>query len=148
MKFLMHRKLLKYHLHLPINLLDRAIDNKAIIIEQTIIKQGIEEVLILGSISSEENLNCENAIYKESVKRKEITISFRQVSHLTTSAYSFSFYLITLMTSASKKGSQINLKLNVNINSVLTEKTCGLLFRKRCFSKQWTTSPRKLRMHC
>ena len=107
---------------------DRAIDNKAIIIEQAIIKQGIEELLILGSISSEENLNCENAIYKESVKRKEITISFRQVSHLTTSAYSFSFYLITLMTSASKKGSQINLKLNVNINSVLTEKTavCSL----------------------
>lgn len=109
---------------------DRNIDNKAIAIEQTIIKEGIEEVLILGSINTIEKINCSNAIYQESSKRKEINISFRQVSHLEKNDNGFSFYLISLMTKEYKKGSRINLKMNVLINKILTEKNAVCILEK------------------
>lgn len=52
-----------------------------------------------------------------------ITISFRQVTHLTQITNGFTFYLITLISKAYSKNYQLNLKMNVYINKIKTEKT-------------------------
>ena len=61
--------------------IDRSLDKTKILIENTIIKDGLEEVLVLGSINSTEGFTCSNGLLLESEKRTKIDVSFRQVSH-------------------------------------------------------------------
>ena len=62
--------------------IDRDIDNKTIVFEQIIIKDGPDEVLLIGSYSSENALNCANGLFLQAEEKTNVNVSFRQVSHL------------------------------------------------------------------
>ncbi|MBO6244505.1 MAG: PT domain-containing protein, partial [Clostridia bacterium] len=95
---------------------DREIINKMIIIEQTIIKQGTEDYFNLKSIKSQDELICSNSALKDSVKKENSTISFRQVSHFENSNNEISFYLISLVSEKLDKGKNITINVNINEN--------------------------------
>ena len=93
---------------------DREINNKIIVIEQRIIKQGTEDYFNLKSITSKEEITCLNGALQDSIKIENITISFRQVSHFEKSSNGFSFYLIALVSEKLEKGKKITINVNVN----------------------------------
>ena len=106
---------------------DRQIEDKTIRIAQTIIKEGIKEVLLLGSFMPEDQVTCANAIYKESTEKSSITVSFRQVSHFEKKSNGFSFYFISLLSKEYKKGYNLILKMDVEINGKYTEKNANCI---------------------
>jgi len=93
---------------------DRDINNKIIIIEQRVIKQGTEDYFNLKSITSEDELTCLNGALQDSIKKENIIISFRQVSHFQKSVNGFSFYLIVLVSEKLEKGKKITVNVNIN----------------------------------
>ena len=101
---------------------DREINDNIIAIEETIIKENYKEILLLSNAKTKEKITCKNALYEDSTKKKEINISFRQISHLTQITNGFSFYLITLMNQPYKKDYQFNININIFINQIKTEK--------------------------
>ena len=52
-------------------------NNKAIIIEQTVIKNGNEDYFNLKSIITEERISGSNALLQESLEKQDYIISFR-----------------------------------------------------------------------
>ena len=108
---------------------DREI-NGQIIVEQTIIKDGPEEILNIGSIAPEENLTCLNGHLKEVEERIKIPVSFRQISHLKPNGKNgFSFFLATLLTQRMTKGYSINVKMIVIIKGEKAEKETKCILR-------------------
>ena len=101
---------------------DREINNNKISIEQMIIKEGYKEILFITSAITKDKITCKNALYEDSTKKKNIDISFRQISHLAKFTNGFSFYLITLISSSYNKDYKINIKMNVYINKIKNEK--------------------------
>ena len=99
---------------------DREIINKMIIIEQTVIRQGTENYFNLKSIKSSDELICSNGVLKDSIKKENTTISFRQVSHFKNDNNELSFYLISLVSEKLDKGK--NITINININNEKEEK--------------------------
>lgn len=92
--------------------IDRDIDKTEVIIEQTMVKDGPEEVLILGSIGSNEGVTCKNGLSLETDKRMQLAVSFRQVSHFEkTENNGFSFFFAALVT----KQLQVGFSLNINV---------------------------------
>ena len=106
---------------------DRQIEDKTIRIAQTIIKEEIKEVLLLGSFMPEDQVTCANAIYKESTEKSSITVSFRQVSHFEKKSNGFSFYFTSLLSKEYKKGYNLILKMDVEINGKYTEKNANCI---------------------
>ena len=108
---------------------DREI-NGQIIVEQTIIKDGPEEILNIGSIAPEENLTCLNGHLKEVEERIKRPVSFRQISHLKPNGKNgFSFFLATLLTKGMTKGDSINVKMIVIIKGEKAEKETKCILR-------------------
>jgi len=109
---------------------DRIIGGNTIILNETVIKEGNEEVLLIESYFSEEQVKCANAFLMKAVNKLFVNIYFRQVSHFKKNDQenSFSFYLITLVSEAYNKGHELNLKMDVIINEDIVEKnaTCVL----------------------
>ena len=103
---------------------DREIDGKNIIIEQTVIKQGNDDYFNLKSITSEDELTCLNGALQDSFKRESIPVSFRQVSHFEKSTNGFSFYLIAL--SSEKLDKRKNITINVICNNEEKQVNCIL----------------------
>ena len=101
---------------------DREINNNKISIEQMIIKENYKEILFISSAITNDKITCKNALYEDSTKKKNIDISFRQISHLAKFTNGFSFYLITLISSSYNKDYKINIKMNVYINKIKNEK--------------------------
>ena len=101
---------------------DREINNNKISIEQMIIKENYKEILFISSAITKDKITCKNALYEDSTKKKDINISFRQISHLAKFTNGFSFYLITLISSSYNKDYKINIKMNVYINKIKNEK--------------------------
>ena len=85
--------------------MDRIIDGNTIILNDTLIKEGNEEVLLIESYFSEEQVKCANAFFMKAVNKLFVNIYFRQVSHFKKNDQenNFSFYLITLALEAYKK---------------------------------------------
>ena len=102
---------------------DRVINDK-IRISQTNISENGKNVLLIEEFSPEEQITCANALLDKVINKLPITIYFRQVSHFQTNDQdtSFSFYLITLMSEALSKGYSLNLKMEMYINEIYTEK--------------------------
>ena len=76
------------------------------------IKDGPEEVLVLGSIGSNNGVTCKNGLLLEADKRMQIAVSFRQVSHFEkTQNNGFSFFFAALVT----KQLQVGFSLNINV---------------------------------
>ena len=101
---------------------DNDIDNKKIMTEQVIIKDGNEELFNLGSFSSEKKITCLNGLLLEKQKKKDIKISFRQVSHLKHNGKNgFEFIFISLI-SDKKPVEPIKMKVLVLIDGKKKEK--------------------------
>ena len=112
---------------------DREIEDKLLEIEQTIIKEGIKEVLLLGSFIPENKITCANAIYTQSVEKSSITISFRQVNHFEKKSNGFSFYFISLLSKNYKKGYKLNLIMDVEINRIYTKKNANCILEEDAY---------------
>jgi hypothetical protein len=61
--------------------IDQKLDNDGIVIEQTIIKEELDEVVIIKGIDTKKGITCLNGLLLEADKKSKINISFRQVSH-------------------------------------------------------------------
>ena len=119
-------------------LIDRKLDKDEIVIEQTIIKDGLEEVFILGSIGSKEGITCTNGLLLEAEKRTKINISFRQVSHFVKNENNgFSFFFAALVTQKLKKGFSMDIKTVILVKDVKKEKIGKCILQNE-------TSPDKL----
>ena len=105
---------------------DRDINNKAIIIEQTVISLGDDKYFNLKSIKTEEKLNCSNAVLQDLLIKQEAAISFRQVSHLEKNSNGFSFIFIGLTSEKMNKGDKITINVNINNESEDREIDCIL----------------------
>ena len=68
----------------------------------------------LKSIKSSDELICSNGELKDSIKKENTTISFRQVSHFKNDNNELSFYLISLVSEKSDKGKNITINININ----------------------------------
>ena len=105
---------------------DREINNKTIIIEQKVIKNGNEDYFNLKSILTEEKISCSNALLQESLSKQNSTLSFRQVSHFQNNNDGFSFAFIGLSSEKLDKGSTISINININNESEDREIACTL----------------------
>ena len=105
---------------------DREINNKTIIIEQTVIKNGNEDYFNLKSIITEEKISCSNALLQESLEKQDYKISFRQVSHFQNNNDGFSFVFIGLSSEKLNKGNTLSINVNINNESEDREINCNL----------------------
>ena len=102
--------------------IDQEIKNTKLITEQIIIKEGNEEILNLGSFSSEKGISCINGILSEAEKKIKIPIAFRQVCHLKNNGINgFSFLFVPLISQPIQVDS-IKMKIIVIIDGKKTEK--------------------------
>ena len=104
---------------------DRKIEGNSIIFEQNVIKKDNEEIFTIKSHVSNEKIKCNNAILEESRKKKEITVSFRQVSNYNSNNNKITFYLITLLSKSYKKGNQLNLLMELRNKNIKLEKNAA-----------------------
>ena len=105
---------------------DREINDKTIIIEQTVVKQGVEDYFNLKSVNPKEKVNCLNAVLQDSIKKENIPVSFRQVSHFAKNNTGFSFILIALISEKMNKGKNLAIKVNINNETEDKEINCIL----------------------
>jgi len=108
--------------------LDREVEDK-IMIEQQVIKDGLLEVLLLGKVSTDDTVQCANALLLESEEKAKVKISFRQVSHFEKNGRNgFNFFLAAFVSNSLVVNYQITIKIFVVIKGVKTEKeaTCKL----------------------
>jgi len=102
---------------------DRTLENDQIVIGQITIKDGIEEVLTISSIVSEDNITCSDGLLQESEQRTNINVAFRQVSKLKENGSNgFSFFFAGLLTKAYKAGYVLKIKIVVIIGDGKKEK--------------------------
>ena len=101
---------------------DREI-NDTIILEQIIIKDEANELLNIKGFTSPEVLNCQNGVLNEAEAKSELSIAFRQVSHLVDNKNNgFSFYFAGFTGKSLTKGENIVMKMILLLNGVKTEK--------------------------
>jgi hypothetical protein len=108
--------------------LDREVEDK-VMLEQTVIKDGLLEVLTLGKVSSDGNVQCSNAVLLEAEEKTKVKISFRQVSHFVKNGRNgFNFFLASFVSQRLVVNYQIKIKIFVVIKGVKKEKeaTCKL----------------------
>ena len=94
--------------------INRSLDKTKVIFENTIIKDGSKEVLVLRSFSSNEGITCSNGLLIEAEKRTKIDVSFRQVSHFKLNGNGFSFFLAAFVTKRITIGFTINIKIIIS----------------------------------
>ena len=102
---------------------DREIKDQ-LIFEQTLIKDGPDEIFIINSYSGN-NIQCSNGLALEAEEKLNVPVSFRQVSNFTPNEENdgFSFYLAGLTTKPMTQGDTIVLNIVVIINDAKVEKT-------------------------
>ncbi len=114
-------------------LTDRNITDQPIFIEQTIIRDGPEEVLNFEGINLDANITCDNGLLTEADKKLNITKSFRQVSHLKEDKDNnkFTFFLAALYPNYTiPENTILLLKIFVIIDKNKKEKTANCTFKK------------------
>ena len=103
--------------------IDRKLENDEIVIEQTIIKDGLKEVFILKSISTKNGITCSNGLLLEADKKINVNLSFRQVSHFVENGEDgFSFFFAAFTKKQLSIGYSIDIKTIILVNDVQTEK--------------------------
>ena len=103
---------------------DRDINSEPVIIEQTITTYENYEILVITSIISEKNINCENGLLREAEEKIKNGISFRQVSNLLYSdeQKEFSFILEGILSEKYKEGFNFILNVIISIDIYKREK--------------------------
>ena len=108
--------------------LDREVEDK-VMLEQTIIKEGLVEVLLLGKVSTDGNIQCSNAMLLEAEEKAKVKISFRQCSHFVKNGSNgFNFFLASFVSQKLVVNYEIKIKIFIIIKGTKTEKeaTCKL----------------------
>ena len=59
--------------------------------EQTIVSDGVEELFILKNFTRN-NMNCINELQKQAKDKIDISVSFRQVSHIESTINGLTFF--------------------------------------------------------
>ena len=97
---------------------DRIINQSLISIEETIINEGDNDLFMIESFSSNEKINCGNALFNKTEKKLLNNIFFRQVSHFkkVDNLNQIYFNLITIVSEKYSSGYNVNLKMIVPIN--------------------------------
>ena len=108
---------------------DRDIDDENIIIEQTVVKNGDEELFILASIT-DQKLKCGNGLLKEAQEKVNVDISFRQVSKIKQETKGFSFFFAAFINSRLAAKFEMMMKMIVIINKEKVEKNATCVLRE------------------
>ena len=102
---------------------DKEINNKKIIIEETIIKKDFKEIFVIKGYQTPNLVICKDEINKETTNIKnEIYFIFKQCNHLEKLNNGYSFKLDILTNKEFNKGYILNLNMNVDIDDIPTEK--------------------------
>lgn len=107
---------------------DRELGQDGFVIEQTIITEGPEEIFIMKSISVD-NMDCKNGLLLKAEEKKDLKISFRQVSHIQSIPNGLSFFFAAFINAAMQASNEIKMNVIVTIDDKKVDKeaTCVLL---------------------
>ena len=109
--------------------------NDTIVMEQTIMSKGADELFILGSFS-QANLSCENGVLKDAEKKVKVEISFRQVSHIEAIDHGIKFFFAAWVNSGLKAGETINMKVLLDEGAKKVEKNASCVLKADVPSSQ------------
>ena len=109
--------------------------NDTIVMEQTIMSKGADELFILGSFS-QANLSCENGVLKDAEKKVKVEISFRQVSHVEAIDHGIKFFFAAWVNSGLKAGETINMKVLLDEGAKKVEKNASCVLKADVPSSQ------------
>ena len=98
--------------------------NGKIILEQTLIKDGIDEKLIIGESESQNDITCSNGKENDAKEKLSTVITFRQISHLIQmkAQNSFIFLLVTLLTQSYQKDNELKVNITITENTKKNKK--------------------------
>ena len=113
---------------------DAEVDD-TIVMEQTIMSKGADELFILGSFS-QANLSCENGVLKDAEKKVKVEISFRQVSHVEAIDHGIKFFFAAWVNSGLKAGETINMKVLLDEGAKKVEKNASCVLKADVPSSQ------------
>ena len=93
--------------------LDGVIEQNKIMIPQTTIFNGYDELFTINKISTERKVSCVNGKLKALNKKLKQPISFRQISHFKSSGKKLSFTFSGFVFENMNKGKEINMNINI-----------------------------------
>ena len=102
---------------------------ESIILEQTIISEGPEEICIIRNISSD-IMNCKNGLMAKAEEKKKVDISFRQVSNIKAIPNGLSFFFAALVKANLKVPHIIPMNVSVILNGEKVEKEANCTLRE------------------
>ena len=101
--------------------------NETIIVEQTIISNGAEELFILSNFSASEMV-CGNGLEMKATEKTNVGISFRQASHIEKISNTIYFFFAAFVNANLPASYRINVNIILNVGDEKVEKaaTCTL----------------------
>ena len=109
--------------------------NDTIVMEQTIMSKGADELFILGSVVGP-NMTLENGVLKDAEKKVKVEISFRQVSHVEAIDHGIKFFFAAWVNSGLKAGETINMKVLLDEGAKKVEKNASCVLKADVPSSQ------------
>ena len=103
--------------------------NESIILEQTIVSEGAEELFILKNLSYD-GIKCKNGLMAKAEEKEKVNISFRQVSHIKTIPNGLSFFFAAFVKANLKVPHTIPMNVFVVINGEKVEKEANCTLRE------------------
>ena len=109
--------------------------NDTIVMEQTIMSKGADELFILGSFVGS-NMTIENGALKDAEKKVNVEISFRQVSHVEAIDHGIKFFFAAWVNSGLKAGETVNMKVVLDEGAKKVEKNASCVLKADVPSSQ------------
>ena len=103
--------------------------NESIILEQTIVSEGPEEICLIRNLSSDD-MNCKNGLMAKAEEKAKVDISFRQVSNIKAIPNGLSFFFAALVKVNLEAGHTIPMNVFVIINGKKVEKEANCTLRE------------------
>ena len=113
---------------------DAEVDD-TIVMEQTIMSKGADELFILGSVVGH-NMTLENGVLKDAEKKLDVQISFRQVSHVEAIDHGIKFFFAAWVNSGLKAGETVNMKVVLDEGAKKVEKNASCVLKADVPSSQ------------
>ena len=109
--------------------------NDTIVMEQTIMSKGADELFILGSVVGH-NMTLENGVLIDAEKKLDVQISFRQVSHVEAIDHGIKFFFAAWVNAALKAGETVNMKVVLDEGAKKVEKNASCVLKADVPSSQ------------
>ena len=107
-------------------LVDKSIENQTIIVEQTIISNGPEELFILSNFSASD-MECGNGLELQATEKTKVDISFRQVSHIEKISNRIYFFFAAFVNGQMEASKSINVNVIMNVGEEKVEKAANCI---------------------